>query len=351
MRKSKYLKVVDRLATRIKNGDYHIQGVPSERDLAVEFGVSHMTARKAVLKLIKDGLMVRLPNGRLAVQNIDNNSSVPMQVALLSPAWSSGETDMWHLGLAGLADKFNYSVRAVYYYHPDDPIIRNTIRNFDCTFLLPADPFPEHIIAELQGIGNPLIMLNSDWSQMGIPSIRLFPPVFVQKLLDHLAEQGYKRIDCLNTQPGANEIPKRIAQWKVWLSAHGFEGNLYDEPVPNFSNALMGAYDLVNEMIQKGKFDSTALFCVTGPAANGALRAMADHGIQAGKDVAICTADAGLEYQYSVPRLTSMKVQDALPFLTTCLEWLQSRDKKWVGPLLLQPAEAEVVVGETTTVV
>lgn len=348
MRKSKYLKVVERLATRIKNGDYHIQGVPSERDLAVEFSVSHMTARKAVLHLIRDGLMIRLSNGRLAVPNKEQNGYGDMQVALLAPAWSSGETDHWHLALAKLAEEFQYSVRQVYYFHPDDPVIRNTISSFKCTFLLPADPFPKNLIVEIQAIDNPLIILNSDWSQHGIPSIRLFPPVFVQKVLDHLAEQGHKRIDCLNTQPGETEIPKRISQWQIWKDAHGLGGNLYNEPVPAFTDHMVGAYTLVSHMIQNAKFDSKALFCVTGPAAFGAMRAMADHGIKAGKDVSVCTADAGLEYQYSVPRLTSMKIQSPMPFLTSCLKWLQSGEKNWVGPLLLQPAEAEVVVGETT---
>ena len=63
----KYLDVANRLSHRILAGDYHFQPVPAERELALEVGVSHLTARKAIQKLLNEGLLCRMENGRLAV--------------------------------------------------------------------------------------------------------------------------------------------------------------------------------------------------------------------------------------------------------------------------------------------
>ncbi len=58
-----YREIADRLTQRIQAGALR-QGdaVPSERDLAVESGVSLMTARHALQKMAAEGLLTRRPN-------------------------------------------------------------------------------------------------------------------------------------------------------------------------------------------------------------------------------------------------------------------------------------------------
>ncbi len=58
-----YRRIAGQLTRRIQSGRLH-QGdaVPSERDLAVEFGVSLMTARHALQELTAEGILVRRPN-------------------------------------------------------------------------------------------------------------------------------------------------------------------------------------------------------------------------------------------------------------------------------------------------
>ena len=66
--KPQYLKTAELLAERISYGDYLLTEIPSSRKLAEEFGVSHIVARKAVEKLLADGLCRRMENGRIAEQ-------------------------------------------------------------------------------------------------------------------------------------------------------------------------------------------------------------------------------------------------------------------------------------------
>jgi len=157
MRRTKHITAAERLTGRILNGDYHVGGIPAERDLADEIGVSRMTARKAVMKLIEEGYLYRLPNGRLEIRN---RSSQP-QVALLAPAHPSGETDEWNIALSKLSRKYKFMFKPVYYYHNDDPVIKSTVASFDCTFFLPPAP-SAGLVSELKKTGKPFFVLNSD---------------------------------------------------------------------------------------------------------------------------------------------------------------------------------------------
>ena len=37
-----------------------------------------------------------------------------------------------------------------------------------------------------------------------------------------------------------------------------------------------------------------------------------------------------------------------VPQMVVCTQWMSKRGKEWIGPLLMQPAEAEIYVGEST---
>lgn len=58
----RYLQIQQHLLSRIQNGDYptHHQ-IPPEEQLARDFGVSRMTANKAIRDLVHDGYLVRQP--------------------------------------------------------------------------------------------------------------------------------------------------------------------------------------------------------------------------------------------------------------------------------------------------
>jgi DNA-binding LacI/PurR family transcriptional regulator len=180
---------------------------------------------------------------------------------------------------------------------------------------------------------------------LGIRSIRLFPPVFVQKLLDHLAEKGHREIDCLNTEcaPG-NAMEQRIEQWQLWRMTHGVKGRLINDP----DGSPMNSYRTLLPILKRGEFQATALFCTTIAAAVGALRAFHECGYQVGRDVAVCTVNGEGMAQYLVPSVTCLELQDLRPYLRVALEWMSSDRQDWVGSLLVQPPDVELFLGEST---
>ena len=57
-----YMQMADHIADRIAKGDLRPGArLPGERDLAAEYGVANLTARRAVRELRERGLVVTLP--------------------------------------------------------------------------------------------------------------------------------------------------------------------------------------------------------------------------------------------------------------------------------------------------
>ena len=352
IRRAKYTRVAERLSQRILAGDYHVQGLPAERDLAVEVGVSHMTARKAIQKLLHDGLLRRLANGRLEVYSdaTVKGKNAAFQVALLAPAWESNEVSRWHIAMTQLSQRFNCAFRLVYYAHWDDPIIRNSIDRFDGVFLMPFPaPMPPEFLDNFHAKHKRVAILGSDWSDRGFPCLRLFSAVFVQKVLNHLMAQGHKRIGYFNVQPIDQVITGYMTQWRVWTAAKGVSGPFIDEPVKPFTDTLVVAHEIISRKLSEGGLDCTALLCTQERSAAGAMRALVDHGMWPGRELAICTIDGASRAQYNVPSLTSLETPDPKPYLAACLEWMLARDDSpWHGPLLLEPQDVPLAVREST---
>jgi len=345
----KYSQLSNLLKKRINHGVYAIRSLPAERQLAEENGVSYMTARRALQELIDDGLLVRGANGRVMV-NVNSSASPCSQVVMLTPSFHSPNFERWHVLLARLAEHLQITVRQEFYTHWEEPIIMEALENFNGTFLLPStEQIPPGILKRLSEASQPLVILNGDYSHVGIPSIRPFPSMFIQRLLDHLEAQGHTRICCLNVQPSDPEIEVRIGQWQIWMAAHRFSGELIDEPVGHFGETIPHAYEVVKRLLAEDRLNATAIFCTTVTAAMGAMRAMHEEGLRLGDDIALCTVDGEGFAAFQIPSLTALEWPNVLPLLSISLDWMVQGGGAWRGPLLMQPLEIPLVIRETTS--
>lgn len=146
-------------------------------------------------------------------------------------------------------------VRPILYMHWEDPIVQDSLEAFDGVFIIPIpEPLPPPVETRLR-TAKRLVVLDQDFSHLGIPSVRLSPPVFVQRLLDHLEKLGHRRIDCLNLHPEnpeANPVYQRVEQWKIWKAAHGSEGQLINVPQP-LRTPFNTAYAAIKKILSRGE--------------------------------------------------------------------------------------------------
>ncbi|CAN5447179.1 hypothetical protein BH10PLA1_BH10PLA1_00300 [soil metagenome] len=336
------------LETRIRQGDYAVRELPTEQELADEVGVSRMTARRALIELMNRGLLIRKPHGKIVVNQEHAQFVDQLRLAFLGPAFSSQDFEDWRFAVDRVTAKLNATVRNVDYVHWDDPAIPQTLSAFDGVFLvLSSEPIPPLLLERLTHAKN-LVALGSDLSEQGIPSIRLLPPICVQQLADHLFELGHRNIDCINVQPHDDVIKARIEHWSQWQRIHKVEGRLIDEPVAPLMHPTPKAYAVMKRLLNAKQFKATGLVCITDAAATGAIRALHEAGLTTGKDVSVCSVEGGELGSLQVPSRTMLRPPDSDPYIEVCVDWFKHRNEPWVGPMLIQPANIPLFVGESS---
>lgn len=344
---AKASQIIEVLERRIKHGDYLIKELPTERELAYEFGVSNLTARRVYQKLIEKKLLAKKPNGRPIIRT--DSPLKQMQIAFLAPAFSQ-HIDRWRLAIQFATEKFNSFLRPFYFLHWDDPIIVNDLANFDGAFVLPIveEPIPQKVLEQFCKRMPPVVSLDVDLSPYGIPTLEMMPPVFVQSLLDYLFSIGHRSIHCLSVYYRSTVIQSRINQWQIWKAARGIDGELIDVILTGpKASSFQGAYETVKNLLKK-PLTCTALLCTTTPCAMGAMRACIEEGIMVGKDLSICSIDGEGYAPYLHPSLTCLDNADPFPYVAVCLEWMQRGGENWIGPLKMAPTTPTLFYGEST---
>ncbi len=338
--------ITDTLEQRVLNADYRARRFPSLTELSAELHANPRTVRKALLDLVRRGILHKLPSGRIAVA-----PEIPRAVrhlVLLAPAYPTPWIAIWHLAIERLATARGWQLKLVGYTHWRDVMIPQTIRAFDGVFFVPmGDDLPAETVSLLQDSGRRVVVLEQDTSGYGLPCLRFTTPSSIRRLLDEVA--NHEAVSCLNTQPLCGNIQDRIDQWRLWTRAHGKGGQLINEPVELFGSSLERAYATIRRRLEQRALGGTALFCVTGAAALGAMRAIRDHGLCPGRDIAVCSADddAG-RLPYTAPSVTCLSSPAWDPYLQVCLDWFAGDHSEWQGPLLVQPDDVPVFQGEST---
>lgn len=346
---AKYHSIALSLKKKILCGDYALTNIPPVQVLAQDLGVSYATAQRAFKQLISEGLIIRRANGRFDLARKEETESQSMQIAFLAATNLSTFVEQWRSTLMRVTARTgSIIVRPILYSHWEDPILKEALDAFDGVFLLQlASPLPENTREHLR-MAKKLVLIDGDLTSLGLPSIQPIPPVSVQRLLDHLEEQGHRHIDCLNAQPHNHVTQERINQWAIWMAVHQYPGCLYDEPVELGTYPYIHAYTIIRRLLEQKKFTATALVCVTFAAAVGAMRAFHEFGIRVGKDVAVCAINGENMASMMVPSLTAIESPDPEPYILRCLEWMQHKDQQWYGSLLMEPKEPTLVVREST---
>jgi DNA-binding LacI/PurR family transcriptional regulator len=337
------MSVIER---RIREGDYLLNSIPGERKIAEETGVSYMTARRAVLELLEQEVLMRGPSGALEVHPNYTKKAKLADIVLLYPAYPSAYLTQLRGLVSEYAEQRGIGLRPVQFIHWDEKMVVEAVEQARGTFVIPYGPvIPRRLLDPFQS--NKVVILDGDFTSQGLPSIRLFSDNCVTAVLDHLYELGHRHIDCINTQNRNPEIDRRISIWKHWRIQNDVVGELRDDPAPLFSDPTIVAYRLMSRLLDKRRTGATAFVATTCPAAIGAIRACWEREIRVGHDLSICAINIEPPAEFFCPSITGLATPDLSEILGGCFEWFASRSDVWRGPKLLEPKDPALFAGES----
>lgn len=335
---SKYLQVAEILKSRVTHGDYLSTPMPGERKIAEEIGVSYMTARKALRHLVDSGVIGKAEDGKA---QLPKSKAEFATCAFLAPAFVSLMTMRWQSALDRTLSRGGRILRSVYFMHWNDPMIMETLANFDLVFLLPkVEPPPEHLLGRIRESGTPVVVLEADWSDRGFLSILSFPLEMIGKLLDHLAENG-DRVDCFNVQPLDEIINCRLALWERF-SLHG---RCFNYPVDFYGDTLSHTAAVAGSLLRGGEWKPKAVLCTTFTAALGLSRVFHDFGLKVGTDIRLAAVNGEGWAPYLTPSITTLANPELGILAEEAFEVLRSGEA--VGRCL-KPAVLEIEYGESS---
>jgi len=348
--RTKYLDIVKILETRVRVGDYALANMPGERRIAEEFGVSHMTARRAVKHLVEEGVLSR-PKGRQRVARPQAKQTQKMHICFIFPGFHSLALQDWSRKIDRVVTERGGVLRCVSFMHEDDPVIMQALRGeFTGFYIVPPHRPSQLMLDQMARNRDSLVTLWHDYTDLGIPCIEAGSLSGVDLLIDHLVERGHRRIDCLNTQPDNLVVRARINRWRSALQSRGLSGDLFDLPVEPFGESGIAARDHMRRLIETHRLGGTAMFCVTTLTAVGACRACRDMNIDVGDKYAICGFGELSMAQLHSPSITIATPADIVPYLNMGLDWIVSSEKR-AESLNFSPSEAHIWIGESTGLV
>jgi len=329
---------------RIAHADHVLAGIPGERQLAEELNMSRTTVRTAVQQLVNCGTLIRHENGRLEVAEPEGAPKKRI-IGFATAAMTSGDIDLWRDGVRAALEGQAVTLRPVAYAHWADPSLQEVLSRFDGLFFVaPAEKLPSWLTAKMVSTPCRVVVLDQDESAAGLPSVTLFPPSAERKLFEHLRLLGHRRIDCLNTQAEDRVIAGRIAAWRRYLEEYGLAGELRSRTV---QRPLESAYQLIRDALSEGRPVASALFCTTGPAAIGGMRALSEAGLRIGVDVSVCAVNGEGIGRYLLRSLTELESPPRALYLRRAVEWMLG-EGAWKGDLLIQPDDVPLFEGEST---
>lgn len=343
---AKYTEVMSVIERRIREGDYLLSSIPGERKIAEETGVSYMTARRAVLKLLDQKVLIRQTSGALDVHPAYAEQTRPAEVVLLYPAYASTYLTQLRTLVSDFADKRGVRLRPAQFVHWDESSVVETAEQARGSFVIPSgSEIPTRLIETFKE--NKVVILDGNFAESGLPSIRLFSEENLTQVLNHLRDVGHRKIDCLNTQNENEEIVRRIDIWRHWGQSQSITGTLWDQPAPVFTDPTIAAYKLMCKLLGQKRIEATALIATTCPAAIGMMRACWERGIEVGKDLSICSMNIEPPAEFYCPSITGLSTPKLDQVLKRCFDWIFN-DSEWEGSKLMEPTQSSLFLGEST---
>lgn len=348
----KYEEIAEMIKRRILHEDYTVNRFPGIRKLAEDTGVSYLTARQALLKLVNDGTLIQKENSYFSINEKWKQQKSPsgFKVAFLTHHRAS-DYFVWENAVAAAAEKLNVSFRQFYYIHDDDPFIAEVLGgDFDLVFFKHAvvgHKFVENMVIKH---ADKVVTLFQDMTKFGVRCFDGSPPSETAKLAEYLYELGHRRFATVRMKVDySSPAEAKIIAWNQFLKGRGIQSALYEINSHHLGYTLIPAYEQAGKIIFAPE-RPTAVFCSNLTLAIGLIRFCHDHQVKVGEDISVCSFGEPEMARMHIPSITVIDrpppVNEAMMIIRDAMDNRGRKEKR----LMYCPEAGNLIIGESTGV-
>ncbi len=344
---SKYEAIAEMVKRRIDREDYAVNRFPGIRKLAEDTGVSYLTARQALLKLVEEGVLLQKENSYFVINTEARQERPQFKVAFLTHHRATNYF-VWENAVMEAAERLGAGFRQVYYTHDDDPVIAEVLSgDFDLVFFkheIANNPFCLNLVNKYR---NKVVTLFQDMTGSGIRCFDGAPPEEAARLADHLYELGHRRFAAVRVADDSTSAGSKVRAWEARLRQYGQTSTLHEIVCSRVRYSLIHAYEQAAKVIFAPE-RPTALFCASVELAIGLCRFCHEHGLAVGRDLSIASFGQPEMARMYIPSIT---VIDRPPPVDEAVNLIRDAMKSGGGApekLMYRTGAGTLIAGEST---
>jgi DNA-binding LacI/PurR family transcriptional regulator len=308
---SKYLQVRNGLRAALFNGEFEAGSfLPGERLLSERFGVSYMTARRAIETLVEEGLCQRSGKRTMVAEDALRLVSSPrlnLLCAVLNtfsePLLKAAET---------MARKNGWITQLMIIHGPNDPLCVRAISSGEpCILLLPEDALIKgkigHALSEPHG---PVVLVGNRPFKDSVPWVKADDHAGMQLAIRHLRQLGHRSLLFVHGVDKHQGLTDSLKAWKINRDEKNpghiliplCVGAKADQDRPRVARQAIKDY-------LAGHEPPSAIICGNDELAVGVLHGLRDLGIEIPRDVSLMSIGDTVLAKYCVPSLSVVDVR------------------------------------------
>jgi DNA-binding LacI/PurR family transcriptional regulator len=308
---SLYRQIRADLASRIRSGELTPGSpVPSERLISKQYGVSSITARRALLELTKEGLIY----GHQGIGRFVSDTARERHVTLLlagfdAARWRSSAGAMGELvgGATEVTWRHDCAFHVVRVDRPlEASLLRRLLEGTGSRGLLVRvadDVRPEHVDL-LEAARCPYVYIRRHLPGRAMNCVIPADDVGMRLAVAHLASLGHRRLGLVSAMPALGLVRERVRGYRAALAAHGLPAAERYEKLADHWDAAAG-YRCAAALLEERPRPTAIVIDVD--LAAGVYEAAAERGLSIPDDVAVVGYDEVPEAQSLSPRLTCVR--------------------------------------------
>jgi DNA-binding LacI/PurR family transcriptional regulator len=307
-----YQQLRQELFARIRRGEFAAGDLlPSENQLCDEYGVSLTTARRALLELVKEGVVRRRAGvGTMVAPRVRAANLTLVSIHDLGDAWRRISSAMGELvaGIGELAWQRSSSFSMSGFDEEGaEEHLRALVeaRTTDGVLLRVSNDIREEYLDILENAGMPYVVIKRQFPRRALNCVISNDVLGARLATEHLLEQGHKRIGFVCAKASLSLTQERLIGYRDALKAAGLD---FDESLvrlePSFHNEM--GYRAARALLQLPD-RPTALFVASDTMVIGGYQAARDLGLNIPADVAFLGYDDISPVALLQPPLTTIR--------------------------------------------